>query len=150
MSHATDPRSARFGAGDQRGQSTSEGIGLLFADLLKDLQRLVRGEVALARAEIQEDAGRIGRGVASMAVAAIIGLTGFIFLMLGATYVLNLWVRMWIAAAIVGVVLLLIGAILAMNAKSKLSAGGLAPDQTIDSVKETQEWAKQQINSATK
>jgi len=150
MSNVIDPGSARFGAAGQRSQPAPEGIGPLLADLLKDLQQLVRGEIALARAEIREDVGQAGRGVASMAVAAIFGLTGFIFLMLGATYVLNIYMRMWIAAAIVGGVLLLIALILAMSAKSKLSATNLRPDQTIQSMKENQEWAKQQINSVTK
>lgn len=150
MGNVIEPGAGRFGAGNTRGQAPPEGIGPLLGELLKDLQQLVRGEIALAKAEIREDVGQAGRGVASMAIAAVFGLTGFIFLMLGATYVLHLWMRMWLAAAIVGVVLIVIAAILAMNAKTKLSAANLKPEQTIESMKENQEWAKQQINSASK
>jgi len=147
MSNVIDPGAGRFGAAGSRGQPPQEGIAPLLGDLLKDLQRMVRGEIALARSEIRDDVSQAGKGVASMAIAAIVGLTGFIFLMLAATYVLNLWVRMWIAAGIVAVVLLVVAAILAMNAKSKLSAANLKPEQTIESMKENEEWAKQQINS---
>jgi len=150
MSNVIDPGAGRFGSAGSRGQPPQEGIAPLLGELLKDLQRMLRGEIALARAEVRDDVSQMGKGIASMAIAAIVGLTGFIFLMLAATYVLNLWVRMWIAAGIVAVVLLAIAGILAMNAKSKLSAANLKPEQTIESMKENQEWAKQQINSATK
>ncbi len=126
------------------------GMGAILGELLKDLQTLVRGEIALARAEVREDLAAAGKGVASLAVALIFGLTGFIFLMLAATYVLHLWVRMWIAAGIVGGALVLLALIFAMSGKKKLSAANLKPDQTIDSLKENQAWAKQQIKSATK
>jgi uncharacterized membrane protein YqjE len=137
------PGDARY----QTGAGTGESIGSILGGLLNDLQGMVRGEIALARAEVKEDVSTMGRAVAEMAAAAFLGLTGFIFLMLGATYLLNIWMRMWIAAAIVGAVLLVVAAILGMNGKGKLSATSLRPDLTIDSMKETTEWAKQQISS---
>ena len=137
--------SPRPGAPPQQG--SAEGIGSMLGGLLKDLQDLVRGEVALAKAEIKEDVSTAGKGVAALATAAFVGLTGFIFLMLGLTYLLNIWMRMWIAAAIVGAVLILIAAVLGMSGKNKLSGASLKPDQTIDSLKENQQWAKEQISS---
>jgi len=131
-------------------RGTGESIGSILSGLLADLQGLVRGEMALARAEIREDVSTVGRAVGSLAVAAFLGLTGFIFLMLGATYLLNIWMRMWVAAAIVGGILLLVALVLGLGAKNRLSAANLKPDQTIASVKETKEWAKQQINSVSK
>jgi cell division protein FtsW (lipid II flippase) len=122
----------------------------MISGLLKDLQDLVRGEVALAKAEIKEDVSTAGKGVAAMATAAFFGLTGFIFLMLGLTYLLNIWMRMWIAATIVGVLLVVIAAVLGMSGKKKLSASSLKPEQTIDSLKEDQQWAKAQISSVKK
>ena len=138
------PGDARY---QQSGSGTGESIGSILSGLLTDLQGMVRGEIALARAEVKEDVSTAGRAAGELAAAAFLGLTGFIFLMLGATYVLNIWMRMWIAAAIVGLVLLAIAAILGMNGKSKLSATSLKPDRTIDSVKETTEWAKQRMTS---
>lgn len=134
----------------QQADGSSESIGSIIGGLLKDLQDMVRGEIALARAEVKDDVSVVGKSVASLAMAAIFGLTGFIFLMLGATYLLNIYMRMWIAASIVGLVLVLIAAMLGMSGKKKLSAANLKPQQTIDSMKENQEWAKQQINSVSK
>ena len=70
--------------------------------------------------------------------------------MLGATYLLNIWMRMWIAAAIVGGVLLFVAAIAGISGKNRLRASNLKPDRTIASVKENAEWAKQQMNSVNR
>ncbi len=90
------PGGAGAGAGNQQ-----EGLGTLFAGILKDLQDLLRGEIQLAKTELREDVGAMGKGAGTLAAAALFGLTGFIFLMLGVTYLLNQWVQMWIAAGIV-------------------------------------------------
>jgi uncharacterized membrane protein YqjE len=135
---------------DQRVTESVNGIGATLGGLLRDLQDMVRGEIALARAELREDASGISRGVMALGAAVFLGLTGFIFLMLGATYLLNIWMRMWIAAAIVGGVLLFVAAVAGISGKNRLRASNLKPDRTIASVKENTEWAKQQINSVNR
>jgi uncharacterized membrane protein YqjE len=135
---------------DQRVTESVNGIGATLGGLLRDLQDMVRGEIALARAELREDASGISRGVMALGAAGFLGLTGFIFLMLGATYLLNIWMRMWIAAAIVGGVLLFVAAVAGISGKNRLRASNLKPDRTIASVKENTEWAKQQINSVNR
>lgn len=152
-----DPRTLGIGNDPSGGQRSGnrggrqaenqESVGSLVSGILKDLQEMVRGEIALARTEIKEDASTAGRGIAMIAAGALVGVTGFIFLMLGATYLLNKWVQMWIAAAIVGAALALIAAILVSKGRGTLSAGNLKPEQTIESLKEDKEWAKQQMNS---
>jgi uncharacterized membrane protein YqjE len=132
--------------GSSTNNSGNDGIGAMLSGVLRDLQDMVRGEVALARAEIKEDVGTATKGLTSMAIAGVIAFTGFIFVMLAATYLLNIWTRMWIAAGIVGAVLLVIGGIAFMSGKSKLSTTNLKPNQTIDSMKENTQWAKQQMS----
>ena len=143
----------RAGAGDgTRGRydlaGAPEGLGSLITGVIKDLQDLVRAEIQLAKTEVKEDATAAGKGIAYIAAGALIGLVGFIFLMLAATYLLNEWIEeLWISAGIVALALLLIAAILASSGRSKLRAGNLKPEQTIETLKEDQAWAKQQINS---
>jgi len=127
-----------------------ETLGTLVAGIVEDLQSIVRGEVQLAKTELKEDAGKLGRGAGMLAAGALVGLVGFIFLMLGVTYLLNKSMQMWIAAGLVGVVLLVIAAIVAMTGKNQMSAASLTPQQTIDSVKEDQQWASRQIKSVKK
>jgi hypothetical protein len=135
----------------RRGSSSSsesgESIGSLLSGLLKDLQELVRGEISLARAEVRDDVATASKGAATLAGSALIGVTGFIFAMLAVTYLLNQEMRMWIAAGIVGLSLLVIAAILFFIGKRKLGASNLKPDQTIESLKEDREWARQQVSS---
>lgn len=132
------------------GRSDAQGLGTLVSGIVNDLQDIVRGEVRLAKAEVREDIASAGKGAASLAAGALIALTGFIFLMLGVTYLLNKSLEMWLAAGIVGVALLLVGGTLAMAGKNRLSGTSLAPTETIDSLKEDQQWANQQIKSVRK
>jgi hypothetical protein len=127
-----------------------ESLGSLVTGIVEDLQNIVRGELALAKAELKDEATSIGRGVAMLAAGAIVGLVAFIFLMLGVTYLINRWLTMWQSAAIVGAGLLVIAIILLMAGRSKVSNVNLTPTETIDSLKEDQEWASQQIKSVGK
>ena len=64
---STDIGSTGYVPPPQRAQmvdSSNEGIGSILGGLLKDLQDMVRGEIALARAEIREDVSTVGKGIA--------------------------------------------------------------------------------------
>ena len=127
-----------------------DSLGGLVSGIVEDLQHIVRGEVQLAKTELKEEAGQMGKGAGMAAAGALVGLVGFVFLMLGVTYVLNMWMRMWIAAGLVGLVLLIIAAILVMSGKGAIQDASLKPEETIDSLKEDQEWASRQMKSVRK
>jgi uncharacterized membrane protein YqjE len=135
---------------DASGSGQQQSLGTLVTGIVEDLQNIVRGELALAKTELKDEAAGIGRGVGMMAAGAIVGLVAFIFLMLGVTYLINRWLTMWQSAALVGAALLIIALILLMSGRSKVSAANLTPTKTIDSLKEDQEWASQQIKSVGK
>jgi len=135
---------------DLSAPASQESLGSLVTGIVEDLQNIVRGELALAKTELKDEAAGIGRGVGMLAAGAIVGLVAFIFLMLGLTYLINRWLTMWQSAAIVGAGLLIIALILLMVGRSKVSSASLTPTQTIDSLKEDQEWASQQIKSVGK
>jgi len=134
-----DPRNLP-GGGD-------ESLGSLVTGIVEDLQNIVRGEVQLAKTELKEDAGKLGKGAGMLVGGALVGLVGFIFLMLALTYLLNKAMQMWLAAGLVGLALVVIAAILVMVGRNQMSAANLKPQQTIDSVKEDQQWASRQIKS---
>ena len=131
-------------------KGTAESLGTIVSGIVEDLQQIVRGEVQLAKTELKEDATQIGKAVAMLGAGVFFGLIAFIFLMLSLTYLLSEWVEPWIAAGIVGLGLLIIAAILAMSGKSQLQSANLKPEETIESLKEDQEWANRQINSVKK
>ncbi len=131
-------------------QANPEGLGSLVTGIVEDLQGIVRGEVLLAKTELKEDVSVLGKAAGSLVAGGVVAFVGFIFLMLGVTYVLNQWLEMWLAAGIVGIALLLIGGILVMSGKKAMSAASLKPTESIESLKEDQEWANQQIKSVKK
>ena len=135
------------GAGRYNLAGAPEGLGSLITGIIKDLQDLMRAEVQLAKTELREDASAAGKALAYIAAGAFIGLVGFIFLIQAIVWILDEFMNDWIAAGIVALALLVIAAILAMSGKNKLSAASLRPEQTIETLKEDQAWAKQQINS---
>ncbi len=128
----------------------AESLGALVSGLLQDLQDLVRAEIALAKAEVKEDATTAGKAAGVLAAGGVVGLVAFIFLMLAVTFLLAIWIPLWVSALIVGVVLGIVAAILVMRGKQSLSQANLAPEQTIATLKEDQAWAKRQINSVRK
>ena len=132
------------------GTPDAQPLGTLVSGIVGDLQDILRGEVRLAKAEVRGEIASAGKGAATLAAGALVALTGFIFLMLGVTYLLNKSLEMWLAAGIVGVVLLLVGGTLAMTDKNRLSETSLKPTETLDSLKEDQQWANQQIKSVRK
>ncbi len=126
----------------------AQSIGELASGIIGDLQGIVRGEVQLAKAELREDAKTAARAAGMLAAGAFLGLVGFTFLMLAVAYVLfEAGLDRWLAVGIVAVALLVLAAILAMVGRSRLSAANLKPEQTIESLKEDQAWAKSQIES---
>lgn len=118
--------------------------------IIKDVQNVIRGEVLLAKTEIKEEATQMGKGAGMIGAGVFFALIGFIFLMLALTYVINQWLELWLSALIVGAALVIIAAILAMSGKNQIQSASLKPEQTIESLKEDQQWASQQIKSVKK
>ena len=128
----------------------SDSLGDTVTGIIEDLQNIVRGEVQLAKTEIKEDVSKLGRAAGMIGAAAFLALVGFIFLMLGVTYLLHKSLEMWISAGIVGLALLIIGAIVGVMGKNKMQEANMVPEKTIESLKEDKEWASRQINSVKK
>src|SRR3712207_414691 len=55
-------------------------VGQLFGELAKDLSTLMRQEVALAKAEVQAEAKKAGKGAGMMAAAGLAGFLAVLFL----------------------------------------------------------------------
>lgn len=125
----------------------SANTGSLVTGIIEDLQGIVRGEVQLAKTELTQDATAAAKGAATAAVGGFITYSGFIFLMLAVAFLISKWLDLWLATGIVAVALLVVGAIVLLIGKQRLSASSLTPDQTIASLKEDQQWANRQIKS---
>jgi len=52
---------------------------------------------------------------------------------------------LWLSALIVGIVVIVVGAILIASGRSKLASMSVVPQKTVESMKENTEWAKEQV-----
>lgn len=116
----------------------------LISGVVDNLQNIVRYEVQLAKAELTAEAKTAGRGIAMLAVAAVVGIYAVGLFLLTAVWALATQVDRWLAALIVAVVVTAVAGILAMVGKKRLDEFNPKPEQTIESVKEDIEWVKQQ------
>ena len=141
-------------SGDQ--EERSQGLGGI-NDMLRgtvagvgdNLRNIVRGEVELAKTELKEEAGQVGRAGGMIAGGGVLGFTGFVFLMLGVTHLLSKKLPMWVSASIVGTALVTAAGILGTTGKSQLQSARLEPEQTIESLRETKEAASREASSLT-
>lgn len=126
---------------DERARSRS--LVALISDLPRLLIDLLKAELAHLKAEFAEKAKYAGVGIGLLAAAA-----GFIFFALGtlvAAAILGLAVVLpgWLSALIVFVALLLLaGVLILLGVASFKKMNGVAPSETIDSIKEDTEAFK--------
>ena len=121
-------------------------------ELLKELSdqstTLIKQEVELAKAELQEKGKQAGTGAGMFGGAGLFGIGAFAALTTAVIAVLSTAMETWIAALIVAVVYGAVAGVLAMTGKKKVQeAAPPVPEQARDSVKEDVEWAKTQARS---
>ena len=126
-------------------------IGELLRQLSQETATLVRQEIDLAKAEVTEKGKKAGMGAGMFGAAGIVGflalgaLTAFLIL------ALNEFLPAWAAALIVTVVYAAIAGVLAMQGKEKVKeASPPVPEQTVETVKEDIQWAKNQTRSGSR
>lgn len=110
------------------------------ADLVRQateqITRLVRDELASARAEMTAKAKRAGAGAGMVGAAGVVALYGVGALLATVIIGLALVMPAWLAALIVTVVLFAAAGIVALLGRGQLRrAGTPVPEQTVDSVK---------------
>jgi uncharacterized membrane protein YqjE len=121
-------------------------IGALFAELADETTSLVRKEIELARAELVQNASRIAGGAITLVVGGLVALLGVQALIACAILALALWVAPWLAALIVGAVILAIGAVMVLVGRRRLDLRSLTPRRTLLTLRRDREWAREQLH----
>jgi hypothetical protein len=112
------------------------GIGSMLSDISDDLKTLMRQEVELAKAEIQAEVAKVGKGAGMFAGAAFAGLMVIIFLSTALWWALsNVMDQSW-AALIVAALWIVIGAVLFVVGRSTVKSISFTPTRTINSLKQ--------------
>ena len=129
----------------QQRSRDDRSLGELFADLSRETTTLVRQEVELAKTEMTQKATRVLRNIGFLAIGGAIAYAGLLALIAAVIILLAMVIPWWLSALVVGLVIAGIGAFLIWKGLNALKQEDLVPRQTIETLKEDQEWAKEQV-----
>jgi len=119
-----------------RGNGDEQSVGELVQQLSQQTASLVRGEIRLATVELQEKGKKAGIGAGMFGGAGVVALYGVGALIAAAILGIGTFLESWIAAVIVGAVLLAVAGILALTGKKQVEqAGPPVPEQAVESAK---------------
>jgi hypothetical protein len=121
-------------------------LGQLFGDLSRQLGTLVRQEIELARTEMTTRATAVGRDAAMVGVGAAALYAAFLAAMFAAVLLLiDVGLTPWLAALLVASVVGVVGGALVARGRAELARANVAPEQTIETLKEDARWAREKI-----
>jgi hypothetical protein len=117
-------------------------LGTLVSTAVADLQTLLRQELALAKAEVREEAGRAGKAAGMFGGAGYAGSMTLALLSAAAVIGLGHLVGYGWSALIIGLVWGIVGAVLFAQGRSRMKTVSPKPEQTIETLKEDAAWAR--------
>jgi len=138
--------SAVEGEGEELRQHST---GDLVRELSEQTTTLVRQEMELAKAELSQKGKVVGAGAGMLGGAALVGLLALGVLTALILSLLDKAMDFSLAASIVTLVYAAGAAVLAMAGRDRIKQGmPPAPEETVETVKEDVEWARNQAKSA--
>lgn len=118
-------------------------IGELVKGLAEDAGDLVRQEIALAKLEMRETASSMMKSATSVAVGGVVALLGgmaltaFLVVLLGGPIFGG---NYWLSSLIIGVIMLVVGGMMAKRALKDMKERGLKPEETLRTLSEDKRW----------
>jgi len=120
--------------------------GSLLSDALNQMTRLLRGEVALAKAEVTQNIKSAALGIGLLVGAAILALVALIVLAGALVVALGHLIGEGWAALVVGVVILAVAGLLAMRGLNALKPENLTPSRTVRNVQADAHAIKENVS----
>ena len=131
------PDTAATGPAAAAGDLSDVPTGELVRKLSTQLSELVRRELELARTELAAKGKRAGAGAGLAGAGGVVALFGAGALVAAAVAGLATAMPVWLAALIVGVVLLVVAGVLALAGRSRLrKAAPPVPEQAVRGVQD--------------
>jgi hypothetical protein len=127
---------------DHDEQVAETSIGDIIGNISNDLSQLFRQEVALAKAEIQQEATKAGKAAGMLGGAAFAGYLSVILLSFALVFALGSVMPDGWAALIVAAIWAAIGAVLFVNGRKKIKTVDPVPRRTAETLKEDAQWLK--------
>lgn len=117
-------------------------IGEIIGNISDDLSQLFRQEVALAKAEIQQEASKAGKAAGMLGGAGFAGYLAVVLLSFAVVFGLGNVIDLGWAALIVALVWAAVGAVLYSAGRKRLKTVDPVPRRTTETLKEDAQWLK--------
>jgi putative superfamily III holin-X len=139
------------GAPEDQADLRERPLGELLRMLSQETTQLVKQELELAKAEVQQKGRQAGVGVGFLGGAGVAGLLALGALTACLILLLDLAMPAWAAALIVAASWGIVAAVLGLRGREKVSqAAPPVPEQTVETLKEDVQWAKTRMPSGEK
>jgi uncharacterized membrane protein YqjE len=132
----------------------TESLPTLFTRLGDDVMALFNSQLALFKVEIKEEANAYARGAMMIGLGAVVAAIGFALLNVAVAFgVSTLFAQANLSQpatyalgfVITSIFYLLLGAIIVMAIKSRLSKQQLVPNRTVEELRKDKEWLKNEL-----
>lgn len=135
-------------------QSELENLPVLLTRLGDDVMQLFDTKIGLLKVEVQEDVSAFLRAGTGIGIAGAVALVGFALVSVAAALGIATFLegtnfsqagRFGLGFVIVGAIYLVVGAIVALVMKGRLSRQSFVPNRTVDEFRKDKEWLKKEI-----
>jgi len=126
-------------------EKQDRSIGDLFSELANETALLIRQEITLAKIELTQKASQVGLNIGFLVLGGAIAYAALLALLAAVIISLANVMPWWAAALVVAVVVGIVAAVLISKALTALKKTQIAPRQTVETLKEDPQWAKQQM-----
>jgi len=132
----------------------NESLPNHFSRLGDDVMQLFNSQLALFKVEIKEEANAYARGVTMIAIGAVIATIGFALLNVAIAFAVSTLFAQAnfsqpasyaLGFVVTGGFYLLVGAIVVMLMKSRLSRQDLVPQRTVQELRKDKQWLKNEL-----
>ena len=130
-------------------------IGDLLRQLRDDTTDLLKKEVALAKTEMGENFQRTARNIGELAVGAFVASSALVIVFMAlASFLASMLSRRGmdqqaaegLGLVIVALIAMVTSGVLIMKALSALKTHSVAPDRTVQSLREDKQWAQNKLS----
>jgi Putative Actinobacterial Holin-X, holin superfamily III len=130
---------------DPGAASQEPRLAALLAQLLHDAQALLLQQLALFRAEIGENAGKLLGGVLVVLAGIAVAVVGGLALLAAVILLLGRLMPLWAASAATGLAVASIGAALVLYGRRLIARASVMPRQSLQSLRETGDWLREEL-----
>jgi uncharacterized membrane protein YqjE len=143
----TSPHPGVYGATALTTTDNEPSLGDIVVGLTDDITTLMRKEVELAKAEMQESIQEGAQAGGMVAAGGLLAYSGLLFILAAIAIALGQWWdNYWLGAAVVGLVAGILGWSILNGGLKQLKQVSLVPRQTISSISRDAKMAKEKLS----